>query len=336
VPVGQFCSEFNELLDELLVLPGQLVICGDFNCPGGNGQVDSRLLNVLESHCLVQRVDKPTHQDGNTLDLLIDVDGSGLSSNVRVNGPGLSDHFLILSDVNVRRPRPDVHRYSFRDFWLVDAVDFTVKLLATDAYVNLSDDVDSFCVQIQSLVTTVLDSLAPLKSRTKRRGKRVNRWLSDEAVAAKRTRRQLERHWKRTGTEVDRLAYRAACRAANDKINASRSAYYTQQLTEAAGDQKAIWRLTRTLLHSDDNQPTTSPRDAAKLCDQFCLFFTDKLQRIASTVATRLSAAPPYHQRPALRHDPCKLDSLLEVTVDEVDRLIRSLSNKSSSCQPLC
>ena len=166
MPVGQFCSEFNELLDELLVLPGQLVICGDFNCPGGNGQVDSRLLNVLESHCLVQRVDKPTHQDGNTLDLLIDIDGCGLTSNVRVNDPGLSDHFLVLSDINVQRPRPDIHRYSFRDFRSVDAVDFAVKLLTTDAYVNPSDDVDSFCVQIQSSVTAVLDSLAPVKSRT--------------------------------------------------------------------------------------------------------------------------------------------------------------------------
>jgi len=32
VSIGQFCTEFSELLDELLALPGQLVVCGDFNC----------------------------------------------------------------------------------------------------------------------------------------------------------------------------------------------------------------------------------------------------------------------------------------------------------------
>jgi exonuclease III len=32
VSIGQFCNEFGVLLDELLALPGQLVICGDFNC----------------------------------------------------------------------------------------------------------------------------------------------------------------------------------------------------------------------------------------------------------------------------------------------------------------
>ena len=30
---GQFCDKLGILLDELLALPGHLVICGDFNCP---------------------------------------------------------------------------------------------------------------------------------------------------------------------------------------------------------------------------------------------------------------------------------------------------------------
>jgi len=31
IPVAQFCAEFDDLLAELLALPGQLLICGDFN-----------------------------------------------------------------------------------------------------------------------------------------------------------------------------------------------------------------------------------------------------------------------------------------------------------------
>jgi len=96
----------------------------------------------------------------------------------------------------------------------------------TDAYKNPADDVDSFYSQIESSVVAVLDALAPCKTRRKRRGKRSSRWLSDAAVAAKRTRRRLERRWKLTGAESDRVAYRTACHAANDEINASRSAYY--------------------------------------------------------------------------------------------------------------
>jgi len=73
-PVAQFCCEFGDLLDELLALPGQLIVCGDLNCPGAvRGTVDDRLLDVLVSRKLVQRVDIPTHKDGNTLDLLAHV-----------------------------------------------------------------------------------------------------------------------------------------------------------------------------------------------------------------------------------------------------------------------
>ena len=74
-------------------------------------------------------------------------------------------------------------------------------------------------------MTEVLDALAPFQTRTKRRGKRSRRWLSEAAVAVKHNRRRLERRWNKTGTESDGVAYRAACRAANAEMNASRSAF---------------------------------------------------------------------------------------------------------------
>jgi len=160
---------------------------------------------------------------------------------------------------------PTLVRYSFRDLRAVDPDDFAAMLEMTDVYRSPADDIDGFCNQIRSTVTADLDTLAPFKTRTQRRGKRNSRWLSDAAVDAKRTRRQLERRWKRTGAESDRVAYRNACRAANDAINASRSSFYEQQLTVVAADHRATWRLAKELLHSDDHPPSTSPRDAVKL-----------------------------------------------------------------------
>jgi len=192
----------------MLALPGQLVLYGDFNCPaaGRNAAVDGRLLELLESRGLVQRVDQPTHQDGNILDLLIDDDCPGIIGNVRVVDPGLSDHLLVMSDVSIGCPKPQLQRFSHRDFRAVDPEVFATHLHMTDVYMNQADDVDEFYRQIESSVTSVLDALAPLRNRTMRRGKRSSRWLSEKAVTAKRTRRQLERRWKRTGAESDRMA----------------------------------------------------------------------------------------------------------------------------------
>ena len=129
---------------------------------------------------------------------------------------------------------------------------------------------------------------------------------------------------------TDRVAYRTACHAANDEINASRSAYYQQQFTEAAASQTATWRLAKELLHSDDPPPAGSSQDASKLCNDFCSFFADKIGNITVTVNSRLFTIPAYHRRPTDRQIPCPLDELSDVTVDEVTKLIRSMPAKSS------
>ena len=48
-------------------------------------------------------------------------------------------------------------------------------------------------------------------------------WLNPDAVASKQHRRRLERRWKKFGGELNRVAYRAACRRDNMLINASRN-----------------------------------------------------------------------------------------------------------------
>jgi len=65
---------------------------------------DGRLLDVLESRRVAHRVDQTTHQDGYTLDVLVDVDDSGITS---VSAWSILD-FLVMSYINMRRPNPDV------------------------------------------------------------------------------------------------------------------------------------------------------------------------------------------------------------------------------------
>ena len=89
----------------------------------------------------MQRVDQPTHQDGNILDLLIDDDCPGIIGNVRVADPGLSDHFLVMSDVSIGCPKPQLHRFSYRDLRVVDPEVFATHLQMTDVYMNQADDV---------------------------------------------------------------------------------------------------------------------------------------------------------------------------------------------------
>jgi len=78
---------------------------------------------------------------------------------------------------------------------------------------------DKFFVLTMSLYTFISLKHAPVRVSRRRPPKKIRRWLSDEAIGAKRLRRRLERRWRFTGLEADRINYRRACRDANRLIN---------------------------------------------------------------------------------------------------------------------
>ena len=131
--------------------------------------------------------------------------------------------------------------------------------------------------------------------------------------------------------EADRVTYRAACRAANTEINASRTAFYHNRLLEADGDQRAIWRVTTESPHSDDRSPDIGAMEAKRLSYEFTHFFGQKLKKIADDIRIRLSNASDYYRHPTSRQIPSSLDVLNEVSVDEVTRMIKAMPPKTSS-----
>ena len=99
----------------------------------------------------------------------------------------------------------------------------------------------------------------------RRASKSSAKWLSAEAVAAKRRRRRLER--KRNRSEIDRVAYRTACRHANALINQSRKDHIRSEL-EACTDPRQRWMVAKKLLHTDNKHSKQSAAAVdARLCE---------------------------------------------------------------------
>ena len=82
----------------------------------------------------------------------------------------------------------------------------------------------------------------------------ITKWLSAEAVSAKRERRRMERRWQWTRKEEDRLEYRRVCRTTNKLINKSRQDYYQNRLLECDKLSAAKrWQTVNELLHAHQN-----------------------------------------------------------------------------------
>jgi len=129
----------------------------------------------------------------------------------------------------------------------------------------------------------------------------------DEAVAAKRLRRCLERRWRNTGLEADRVGYRLVCRDANRLINCSRRDHFRRRVEATGDDWKKRWRVVNELLHSHDSDKSRTDAENSDLSKSFAEYFVskiDKLREMALGTVRRIPACllstlsdPPHNNK---------------------------------------
>jgi len=326
--ISQFISELSDVLGQVVAAnTDRLLLCGDMNCPSVNPtSVNDDLIELLDVLDLRQYVSEPTR-----LNHLLDViaaDPALSVSDVRVVDTGASDHMLVAAAVDVAQAAPPpIATVRCRNIRQIDTADFERRLRLSSLFTAPADTVDAYADQIQSVVTAILDEVAPLRHIRRRLAKSTTHWLSDDAVKAKRHRRRLEKQWKKSGLESDRVAYRKACRHANKLINSSRSDHIRQQLS-AASDCKTRWKIAKELLHSNSTRNSSLATDS--MCIMFANFFHSKImslkQAVADTAATlgRPPTPDPAHTGPLL-------DRLPSVQPQSVLKIINSIKAKTSA-----
>ena len=286
---------------------------------------------MLTDYNCQQHVDKPTHRYDGLLDLIISPIGSKLVDEVKVRDMGVSDHWVLSTTLNASWTKPPCRvTYSRRNYNSIDADVFRHELLASIAYVQPRPTTNEFAVQLRDDVVAILDKLAPLKSVTKRCGKQTCGWLSKEAVESRRNRRKLERRYRQTHRDADRVAYRSACRATNKLIDRSRQEHIGSRLQAAAGNSRQRWRIANELLHNDNRRDINeTDADRQKLCDTFSDFFVNKIRLIAQTIADRLALGDRISTTVEI-HPPVAMNVFECVTECEVLRVINGYPLKTS------
>jgi len=224
--------------------------------------------------------------------------------------------------------RQPIVRASFRNWKKLNLDTFKQRIRLSSAFTKPATTAEEYAGQLETDIIRMLDELAPVCTSTKRRGKPESRWLSDEAVAAKQTRRRLERKWKSTGSDVVRIAYRAACRVANRLITESRNAFYPKRVAESSRDPRTLWSCVKGLLHMNNQSAPHEPG----MCNRCSSFFDEKITKAKSKISTMRAQLTPDLSQVQTTNDPSEpcLDSLAEVSVAEVSKLISRLPNKSS------
>jgi len=326
----------DELADVLSAVSAattdRLLLCGDLNCPGVDAvSVADELSDVIDTVGLQQHVREPTRFSPDHLLDVLATDPALCIRNVRVDDAGLvSDHRLVVATIVIdsAKHNPPVV-FTYRRIKNIDTADFEQRLYDSSLFSSPAATVDSFADQMQQVIVSTLDDIAPLRRCVRRPPKAVTKFLSDDAIKAKRLRRRLERRWLETRAETDRAAYRRSCRLANSAINASRQNHFSDQLNNAA-TAKDRWRVAKELLHSTTTTHNRTFDELNNLCNLFSNFFVDKISTLKRTIcANAASLADLVFPNPV--YAGSQFDILSPVTVPEVYKLITNIQPKTSS-----
>jgi hypothetical protein len=269
----------------------------------------------------------------NLLDLVVGRDGSSCISSVAVQpSHHASDHDIVTWMLSTRlKPARQLVKHKFRSLRGVNWTSFQADVLSSELYTAPANNVDDFADQLDTVITEIMDRHCPLQERRKFAStRRDNRWLSTDAVNAKRKRRKLERRWRTTRDVNDYVAYRKSCRVANRTIVASRGNFYNDRIQSAAADPRRRWAEIRNILHLTTTCQIRSDDDCAQLSCGFSAFFTDKIRRTKDAIRSRLGKTFEDPLLSDVRHVAQMFTDITPPSTDEIYRLIRSMSAKSS------
>src|SRR5277367_3692247 len=328
-----FISEFSSVLENLASTSSELLITGDFNhhidCT--SDPTVSQLLSLLDAFDLTQLIIFPTHSSGHTLDLFITRHSSTIISEIDSIISPFSDHYSIYSVLTVpsstRTPR--VTKY-IRNIRSIDPTAFSADILASSLYSNPASTLDSFANQFSSMLSSLLDKHARLKSVSCSTHSRKP-YITPEILREKTKRSTLETIYRRCKTELNKTNFKTQAKNVAKMIAASKRSFYRTLISKNSNNQKRLWPVLNTLLSRTLPPSFPAFNSASNLAESFLSFFQAKVTKLASSFPSTVSSS--MHHPPPI--PPLSLPEFVPATVTEVKCIILSLSNATCELDPI-
>ena len=215
VKQDEFWNEFNDDLENLSCMNGNIVIERDFNIDwlSTNGSERKRFYNILETFGFIQNVCTVTHRSHHFLDYIITRKDCNIISDCTVSD-FISDHRVLHASLQCIRPHPVRKQITVRalrrikDDALAEDLD---RCNVEQGSVNL----DIMSEQYDKYLSDLLDRHAPKKNIYV-----VDRpMMTDDILALKAIRRKNELIWRKTRTTINFDIYYDSCKDYFEKKN---------------------------------------------------------------------------------------------------------------------
>ena len=322
-----FFDELSAVLEQLCTYRCPIVIMGDFNVhvDVNDDANAARLKSLLESFDCVQHVDQPTHKDGHILDLIITKTETKVS-HLHV-GDLLSDHSFVTCSLDVKKPRLErlwTTTRPWRKFSLsAFETDLKGSQLCSDVRALEDLSADDLAELYDRTLQTLLDKHCPA-IRIRRKFGPLTPWYDSDCRASRRKSRMLERHYKRTGADSDRLAWIKQLKTTHALYEEKDRQHWRTKIADSRGNMKKLWQTMSGIM---GEKPGGRCDDGDCTAEDFAKYFSEKVDSIRSATST----TPPQDIPDMSSH---VLNDWRPVTALEIEKLISSSLNKTCQLDP--
>ena len=348
--VSKFMTDFEDYLDNLVTKSGSPIICGDFNFHVEDPYDASaqKFIDLYRSKGFAQHVSAPTHISGSTLDLVLTlesvVDPIALQQIVCEPNTGTaSDHFLVSFNIPITLNCSNSRTYEekeVREMGKIDINSFREDIFFSKLNQGNYESVDQAVQLYSDVVGAVLEKHAPLISK-KFTTQKSDFW-NDKCQAAVRERRRAKRALVKAKTKISigenidmeefenlKINHGEKSIDAEIVINRARTDFYNKQLASLKGDSKGTYKVINKLLDKEYGSNKAPNGDEEEVANRLKTFFDVKVRTIYSNIKNNMTCSPESKEAVGTAAD-CTLDCFREISVQELEDLIRNLPNKSS------
>ncbi|XP_064419351.1 uncharacterized protein LOC135359048 [Latimeria chalumnae] len=229
-----------------------------------------------------QSVCSATHESGHMLDLVF---SKGISvSNCTVNPKAWSDHYLVHFDFGVAPPpHKTLRSYSFRPGHLLVPDVFQEMVSSSESLFSKCKGVDSLVDMYNSVLSTNIDLLAPLRTWLECPSRRPP-WFNSDLKQMKASGQRLERRWRVSGLVEDRSRFRLWLRSYQKSIRNAKSIFFVSLIDLEKYRPTALFRVVNQLLNPSCLHP--SDTFGSQSCDSFLSYFSNKVDLIRSDIVS--------------------------------------------------
>ncbi|CAG2249207.1 unnamed protein product [Mytilus edulis] len=336
-----FFEEWSTFLDQLVIIPEEIVITGDlnFHLDDKNNSDACKFIETLEDHGLQQHINSPTHIHGHTLDVIITREISSILKNAPVvhhpylcdkKGNPAGDHMALFAQLRISRPskyRQTVTYRKYRDINLDDIKNDFVESIPP--IVNVTEPVGNLVSLYNTNMISIIDKHAPIVS--KEITLRPNtEWHTEELRDAKRNCRKTERRMRKTNLTVHQQIHRDACVHANKLLIRCKKEHYSTKVEEAEHDQKQLFRLSKRIMGEKQETILPSHKDEKDLANKFCQFFMNKIETIRANLSAsnKSSITMCDIMKSDEKFNGEHLSSFKPTTITDLTKIIQSAPSK--------